>query len=236
MNGDRWARQSSAVHCGAAAMLSVCMLGLRAPLIIGLWLLLASSARADAADNPFGARGQVVPLGGVSFEVELGAGTPGPEGGLGHNLGFGLSPGVLYFFAPGLALGLSLDLSYLDRELEITPYTELDLGPSVGFGLHAPLSASLGLFPRLWLGTGYMRREYELIDFVPSFADPTFQTEPSFVTKGAYLSVQLLLPLTVQLVYATFISIGPSVRLHWALKEGSRTLDFGMSAGVGRYF
>jgi hypothetical protein len=203
--------------------------------LITVCLLLASVARADADDNPFGAKGQVVPFGAVSFQVDFGKGARNTEG-VDHDVWIGLSPGMLYFFAPNLAVGASLDFSYDDRELETRPYTELDFGASVGFGFHAPFSANLGLFPRLWLGAGYMRREYVLFDFEEPLSDPTFAVQPSPVTQGSYVNVQLLVPLSFQLASATFISIGPSARLQWALKQGSRTFDFALSAGIGRYF
>jgi hypothetical protein len=199
------------------------------------FLLVASAVRAEAGLNPLGEKGQIVPFGDVSFALDLGQGAPDTDG-LAHTLSFVFSPGLLYFYAPNLAIGISLDVTYEDRELETLPYTDLNLGASVGFGYHAPLSARLGLFPRLWLGAGSMRREYDLTGFAEQFSDPAFQVGATSVTEGSYLSVQLLVPLTFQLARATFLSIGPSARMKWALKEGSQTLDFGVSAGVGRYF
>ena len=206
-------------------------------LLASVSLVLAARARADSSENPFGAKGQLVPLAGASIAVELGAGAPGTGGELGRDISISLSPQVLYFCARNLMCGVGVDLSIVDRDLLAFPYNELDLGVSVGVGVHVPLSATLGLLPRLWLNAGYMRRKFKDFDFAaPSFDDPTFQSEPASLTKGSYVGLELILPLAFQLAQATFISVGPSVRFHWAIVHGTRSLDYGVSAGIGRYF
>jgi hypothetical protein len=71
-----------------------------------------------------------------------------------------------------------------------------------------------------------------------SFVDPTFQ-DPSMLApkiEGAYVTAALVLPFVFQIVRATFISLGPSARLHFPVSEGERSIEFGLSAGTGRYF
>jgi hypothetical protein len=209
----------------------------------GLVLLasLCAPATGRAEGEAFGAQGQRVPFGGVGLELALAAGAPGTGDEIGRDLSVHASPGVLYFFAPDLLAGVSLDARYSDYELRLTPYEEIELGPSVGFGVHVPLSDRIGFLPRLWLGGGYAWRRYAAVP-APApplvFADPSFmaQREPERTVEGAFASAQLLLPLVLHLARGTFISVGPHARLRLAFERGQRLFRFGLSAGIGRYF
>lgn len=205
-------------------------------LLASLGLLFAAQAHADANKNPFGAKGQIVPLAGATVGLQLGAGAAGTDG-LGRDVSINISPGMLYFFAQNLLCGFGVDFNFIDRELPSVPYSEVDFGASVAFGAHVPFGEALGLLPRLWVGAGYMRRSYMDADFPRRFNDPTyFSIADIAITEGPYLSVQLLAPFAFQLARATFISLGPNVRLQWAIEHGTRSLDYGVYADIGRYF
>jgi hypothetical protein len=205
--------------------------------VLGCWVLAGARAHADA--NMFGAAGQYVPFGRVGVEFALAGGAPGARGELGKDLSVQVCPGLMSFFARNLAWGVGLDIRYADYELPTWPFTELELGASAAFGVHVPLSELVGVFPQLWIGGGYLRREYlALIQFPLAFTDPTYQSssESGLTFEGPYLSGQLVLPLVFNVARATIISVGPHARMQWVLEQAESGFVFGISAGVGRYF
>jgi len=97
-------------------------------------LLLGAAARAE---TNFGARGQVVPFGGVSY-------THGSAGGNSADQ-LTLAPGVFWFPTNSLAIGGSVQYAYGSG----AGFTAHNLGfePLVGFGV--PLGDRFAFFPRV---------------------------------------------------------------------------------------
>ena len=147
-----------------------------------------------------------------------------------------MAPGILYFVARNLAVGFALRGSYADYAATAFPYTEGELGGSVGLGVNLPLSARLSFFPRLWLGAGYMRRQYDEVPLPPrQFNDPSFLSpEPTTTLEGGFATGELWLPLQLQLGSAAFLAFGPSARLRLPFEDGTGIFRVGLTDERGR--
>jgi hypothetical protein len=90
------------------------------------------------------------------------------------------------------------------------------------------------------VGAGYLHRDYgDLVGDIGSYTDPAFGPPPEpfeLETAEGFASGTLVVPLQFELGAATFVAVGPRVRLQLGFEQGSQLLRFGITAGVGRYF
>lgn len=205
------------------------------------WTLLACTIAAmprmaRAQEPAFGAAGQKVVFGDVGFELDFGTDQADE---LQTDWAVGVAPGILYFFARNLAVGLALRGTYADYAATAYPYTDAELAGSAGFGVNVPLSPRLSFFPKLWVGAGYMRRQYAE-DALPdqTYYDPSFLPlpEPTTTIEGAFATAELGLPLQVQLGSAAYLGFGPSARLRLPFEDGTGLFRVGVTAGMGGFF
>jgi len=201
-----------------------------------LALALAPSL-ACAQDATFGSPGQMVVSGSVAAELELGSGSRGSDH-VERSWSIGLQPSFLYFVARDLAVGCAPFPAYEDNALDLVPYTEVELGGSAGAGWNLPLADGLSLFTQLWIGLGHMHRRYAAVMTAPiPFLDPAFTpAEPDRTIAGWFVTAQLPLLLQLQLGPATYLAIGPRVRLRMPFDEGLGLFRVGGSASFGGFF
>ncbi len=198
-------------------------------------MLTAAPGLLRAQEPTFGAAGQKVVFGGVGIELDFGNGL---NDELQTDWTVDVVPGILYFVARNLAVGCALRGSYADYAATAFPYTESELGGSIGLGVNLPLSPRLSFFPRLWLGAGHMRREYDAVTLpTPRYEDPSFATpELPTTLEGGFAIGEFGLPLQLQLGSAAFLAFGPSVRLRLPFEDGSSIFRVGLTTSVGGFF
>ncbi len=183
----------------------------------------ASSAQAESTANaaPFGSGGQFVVTGGS--EVSLSS--TSYSASQASNLTATFSPGLDYFVARNIAVGINVDLSYgngkgygADGSLVETKTKTIAAGPRVA--VNVPLGAGncVSLYPRLTLGFERTERDEQLVSGSSLSIAGAALGYPTTTQTGP--TVELYVPLLFHPTDHFFMGIGPSV-FH----------DFGHAAG-----
>ena len=201
--------------------------------LLSLTCALAPStcARADDVSSRFGRAGQLAPFGAVGAWLTLGDQASKVK----RDFALGGSPGLWLFPVDNLALGVALHGYYGRYALTFSPYSEAEIGASVGCGFNLPLQDLLSLFPRVWVGAGYLTQTVQLPS-IPNFRDPSFTLPSSRTSSEFYGSVELQVPLLFELATTTFLEVGPFGRFRMANETSSNSLRFGLFASIGRVF
>jgi hypothetical protein len=168
------------------------------------------------AAAPFGARGQVVPFGSLSFShINPGNGAPSWNN-------YSLEPGVFVFAMDHLALGLAARYDYRGREITFTGFSaiagsakEIGILPKAGIALN--LSESLSLFPQLGV---------DLYHYSPTTLSGS---------EGTYAELETFVPLLFSPVSHFFVGIGPY--FEWTFTGAvSGQNEFGLQSIIGGWF
>lgn len=174
-------------------------------------LLCAAAARGE---DRFGARGQVVPFGGIGYSHSAGNGLSSDS--------VSLAPGVLWFVDDGFALGLSALFGYrsLSQPTPGFPSTtsKTSFGATPMAAAAFPLSERVAFFPQAGVSYSWLR------DTSSGLA----QTSHSVILQG-------FAPLLFIPAPHFFLGFGPS--LSWIV-EGvdSNTVAVGLVSQIGGYF
>lgn len=203
--------------------------------LVLLVCLCSSPAAAGEAPEPFGKAGQRAVFGALGGWLRLGKQASEVK----HDLQFSASPGLWLFVLDNFALGAAVQASYGDNELTPFAYSEAGLSADLGCGLNIPFKSSFSLFPRLWLGLGWMTLTERVLAAPSSdgFADPNFTLETRRQTKhGLYGSAALQAPLHFQLAATTYFEVGPFASLVLASEELEDRVRFGLTLGIGSVF
>lgn len=141
-----------------------------------------------------------------------------------------VAPGGWLFVWDRVAVGAALDASYLSRETSTAPYTAWGLGASLAIGIVVPLSADerLAWFPQLWAGSGYTA--WHATDYGLENGGRVSRSS----ADGLYIEGTLRLPMVLSIPPATFLGVGPGLRIRF--DEVYPVASLRVSAWVGRYF
>jgi hypothetical protein len=132
-------------------------------------------------------------------------------------------------------LGVALHGYYGDYALTILPFTEAEVAAYLGCGFNVPFQGRISLFPRVWLGLGWMTQTVQAGD-ASNYIDPTFLSVARQTNSGFYGSLELQVPLHIQLAATTYLEAGPFGYLRLARGDVSRGLRLGLLIGIGRVF
>src|SRR5437660_442516 len=174
-------------------------------------LLCAAAARGE---DRFGARGQVVPFGGIGYSHSAGNGVSSDS--------VSLSPGALWFVDDGFALGLSAFFGYRSLSQpttfgQITTSTT-SFGGTPMAAAALPLAERVAFFPQA--GVSYFWQRGSGGGFT--------QTSHSVILQG--FAPLLFIPAS-----HFFLGFGPS--LSWIVEgAGSDTIAVGLVSQIGGYF
>jgi hypothetical protein len=183
---------------------------------------LAFAAPAVRADDRFGIKGQVVPLGSLGISYS----SLSVTGASASITTIALGPTLLYFVAPDFALGASGTLIYQNASQGSTSLsaTSFGLEPFVAYNLW--LSETASLVPEL--GIGFASRE----------SPTTSGNNPTLTT----ISLQLFVPILFHPVKHFFLGFGPAFSYDLAASvsnaagEAPKTTTIGAQTILGGYF
>src|SRR6266849_295419 len=174
-------------------------------------LLCAAAARGE---DRFGARGQVVPFGGIGYSHSAGNGVSSDS--------VSLAPGALWFVDDDFALGLSAFFGYRSLS-QPTPAASTTRTTSFGgtpmAAVALPLSERVAFFPQAGVSYSWQRVS------VP---------EPGFTQTSHSVILQGFAPLLFIPAPHFFLGFGPS--LSWIVEgAGSDTIAVGLGSQIGGY-
>jgi hypothetical protein len=190
--------------------------------IIAAVAALVFAAPTARADDRFGTKGQVVPLGSLSLSYS----SLSVTGASGSLTSIALGPTLIYFVAQDLALGASGTLIYQNASQGNTSAsaTAFGLEPFVAYNLW--LSETASLVPEL--GIGFASRDLA----ATSGSNPTLTT----------ISLQFFVPILFHPVRHFFLGFGPAFSYDLAASvsnatgEAPKTTTIGAQTILGGYF
>ena len=166
------------------------------------------SAPAAAPGPTFGRRGQVAVYGGAN----IGASSSSFDGSSATRTSYVFAPGLDYFVAENIAVGLSIDAGYADTKgygadssLVDTRTTTLSAGPRLG--LNVPMGELLSWFPEVTLGFEWTRQSEQLVSGTSISVAGSGLGYPSTTQFGPFVDVYL--PILLQPTDHFFIGFGP---------------------------
>jgi hypothetical protein len=185
-----------------------------------LLLIAACVAIAGPAGAKFGAKGQLVPAGGVAFSAAFP--TPGESGSSSYSVS--VSPNLLYFVADRWAFGGSIGIGYFTSDG--THQLSLSLGPTAGYAV--PVSERLSLFPQLTLFGGRISGTTQVV--VPGNVFAVEQT-------NWFLSAFAFVPVLFHPAEHVLLGFGPNVQVDVAASSAlAQRIRLGLSSTIGVYF
>ena len=189
---------------------------------IAVALAFAGSAPAAHADDRFGTKGQLVPLGSLALSYS----SVSFSGTSGSITTISLGPTLIYFVAQDLALGASGTLIYQDASQGSTSASAVAFGLEPFAAYNFWLSETASLVPEL--GIGFASRDLA----ATSGSNPNLKT----------ISLQLFVPILFHPVKHFFLGFGPalsydlSADLSNATGEAPKTTTIGAQTILGGYF
>lgn len=168
---------------------------------------------------PFGSPGQFVFTGGS----DIGISSISWGASQASRFAAAFSPGLDYFFARNIALGVDVDLSYADGKgygsdgsLVETKTSTISAGPRIG--INVPLGRVISWYPRLTVGLDWTTRDQLLVSGSSlSVANP--YGSPSTTQFGPW--IDLYLPLLFHPTSHFFVGIGPGIYHDFGEVSGS---------------
>ena len=174
--------------------------------VLAAGLLCAASVHAEQS---FGARGQVVPFGGIGLGYSSSNGV--------SETALSLSPGALWFFADGFAVGAQAHLGWHSGTTTFavsTPaVTTVGAAPEVAAVL--PLGDRVAFFPQIALGVSY-----------------------AFASGSSAHGVALdgFAPIVFTPVPHLFLGFGPSLAWVVEASSGAGSYSLGVTSQIGGWF
>ena len=176
----------------------------------------------EAAAPRFGAKGEFVVTGGSNISISSEQYSASPASAFSATF----SPGLDYFVAPNLSIGVTADIAYSDNQgydasgnLFASKTTTLTAGPRIGFNV--PFGEYLSWYPRIAFGLVNERTDEQLVTAAANPNGASFVTSSGSAT-GAWADV--FAPILIHPARHFFLGVGPKFSHDFTHLEGTSTI------------